>query len=151
MLPNSVLRQHLFIILLELGLRKVKVKALSCARLFATPWTIAHQTPLSMEFSRQEYWSGLPFPSPIYMYTYTYTQTHTHTLIPQLLYSFIFQWTLRLLPYLSCCKQSAMHIGVCLSSWITTWLKNRQKNWTDIFPKRKCRWPTGTWKDAQRH
>ena len=31
---------------------------------FTTPWTAAHQTPLSMEFSRQEYWSGLPFPSP---------------------------------------------------------------------------------------
>ena len=30
----------------------------------ATPWTITHQVPLSMEFSRQEYWSGLPFPSP---------------------------------------------------------------------------------------
>ena len=30
----------------------------------ATPWTIARQPPLSMEFSRQEYWSGLPFPSP---------------------------------------------------------------------------------------
>ena len=29
-----------------------------------TPWTVAHQTPLSMEFSRQEYWSGWPFPSP---------------------------------------------------------------------------------------
>ena len=33
-------------------------------RLFATPWTAAHQAPLSMGFSRQEYWSGLPFPSP---------------------------------------------------------------------------------------
>ena len=33
-------------------------------RLYATPWTVAHQVPLSMEFSRQEYWSGLPFPSP---------------------------------------------------------------------------------------
>jgi len=31
---------------------------------FATPWTVAHQAPLSMEFPRQEYWSGLPFPSP---------------------------------------------------------------------------------------
>ena len=30
----------------------------------ATPWTVAHQTPLSMGFSRQEYWSGLPFPTP---------------------------------------------------------------------------------------
>ena len=31
---------------------------------FATPWTIARKAPLSMEFPRQEYWSGLPFPSP---------------------------------------------------------------------------------------
>ena len=36
----------------------------SRVRLFATPWTVAHQAPPSMEFSRQEYWSGLPFPSP---------------------------------------------------------------------------------------
>ena len=43
---------------------KVKVKSLSHVQLFATPWTIAHQAPQSMEFSRQEYWSGLPFPSP---------------------------------------------------------------------------------------
>ena len=41
-----------------------KVKSLSCVRLFATPWTIAYQTPPSMGFSRQEYWSGLPFPPP---------------------------------------------------------------------------------------
>ena len=33
-------------------------------QLFATLWTVAHQAPLSMGFSRQEYWSGLPFPSP---------------------------------------------------------------------------------------
>ena len=37
---------------------------LSCVQLFATPRTVAHQAPLSMEFSRQEYSSGLPFPSP---------------------------------------------------------------------------------------
>ena len=43
---------------------KVKVKSLSRVQLFATPWTVAHQAPPSMEFSRQEYWSGLPFPSP---------------------------------------------------------------------------------------
>ena len=43
---------------------KVKVKSLSRVRLFATPWTITYQAPLSMGFSRQEYWSGLPFPSP---------------------------------------------------------------------------------------
>ena len=35
-----------------------------CVRLFATPWTVAYQAPPSMGFSRQEYWSGLPFPSP---------------------------------------------------------------------------------------
>ena len=43
---------------------KVKVKSLNRVRLFATLWTVAHQAPLSMGFSRQEYWSGLPFPSP---------------------------------------------------------------------------------------
>ena len=42
----------------------LKVKSLSRVRLFATPWTVAHQAPLSMGFSRQEYWNGLPFPSP---------------------------------------------------------------------------------------
>ena len=44
--------------------RKWKCQSLSHVLLFATPWTIAHQVPLSMEFSRQEYWRGLPFPSP---------------------------------------------------------------------------------------
>ena len=43
---------------------KEEVKWLSRVRLFATPWTVAYKAPLSMEFSRQEYWSGLPFPSP---------------------------------------------------------------------------------------
>ena len=43
---------------------KVKVKSLSRVRLFATPWTVAHQAPPSMGFSMQEYWNGLPFPSP---------------------------------------------------------------------------------------
>ena len=40
------------------------MKPLSCVRLFGTPWTVAQQASLSMGFSRQEYWSGLPFPSP---------------------------------------------------------------------------------------
>ena len=43
---------------------KLKVKSLSRVRLFATPWTVAYQGLLSMGFSRQEYWSGLPFLSP---------------------------------------------------------------------------------------
>ena len=42
----------------------MKVKSLSCVRLCVTPWTAAHQAPLSMGFSRQEYWSGLPCPPP---------------------------------------------------------------------------------------
>ena len=41
-----------------------EVKSLSRVRLFVTPWTVAYQDPQSMGFSRQEYWSGLPFPSP---------------------------------------------------------------------------------------
>ena len=40
------------------------VSVLSRVQLFATPWTVAHQAPLSVGFPRQEYWSGLPFPPP---------------------------------------------------------------------------------------
>ena len=46
------------------GRWKVKVKSLSHARLFTTPWTAAYQAPPSVGFSRQEYWSGVPLPSP---------------------------------------------------------------------------------------
>ena len=53
-----------FIVQLSHPYMKVKVKSLSRVRLFATPWTVAYQAPPSMGFSRQEYWSGLPFPSP---------------------------------------------------------------------------------------
>ena len=45
-------------------MQKQESKLLSCVQLFATPWTVAYQVPPSMGFSRQEYWSGLPFPSP---------------------------------------------------------------------------------------
>ena len=41
-----------------------EVKSLSRVRLFVSPWTVAHQAPPSMGFSRQEYWSGVPLPSP---------------------------------------------------------------------------------------
>ena len=47
-----------------LGTERKKVKLLSRVQLFETPWTVACQTALSMEFFRQGYWSGLPFPSP---------------------------------------------------------------------------------------
>ena len=45
-------------------LERKKVQLFSRVRFFVTLWTVAYQAPLSMEFSRQEYWSGLPFPSP---------------------------------------------------------------------------------------
>ena len=53
-----------YLVALFLLLKNSKVNSLSHVRLFATPWTVAYKAPLSMEFSRQEYRSGLPFPSP---------------------------------------------------------------------------------------
>ena len=47
---------------------KSESESLSHVQLFATPWTAAHQAPLSMGFSRQEYWSGVPLPSPSDLY-----------------------------------------------------------------------------------
>ena len=46
----------------------MKVKLLSRVRLFETPWTVAHQGPPPVGFSRQQYWRGLPFPSPEDLY-----------------------------------------------------------------------------------
>ena len=48
----------------EVRSMKYEVKSLSRVRLIATPWTVAHQAPLSMGFSMKEYWSGLPCPPP---------------------------------------------------------------------------------------
>ena len=75
---------------------------LSHVWLFATPWTISHQTPLSIGFSRQEYWSGLPFPSPgdlpcsplqrfVLCVTHTshYTLKHNNMLLLGLHYNFL--------------------------------------------------------------
>ena len=59
--------KDLFLVLVLEGLMKVKVKLLSLVPLFATPWSVVYQAPLSMGFSRQGYWSGLPFPSPGYL------------------------------------------------------------------------------------
>ena len=49
----------------DLSLFLLCVSHLSCIQLFATPWTVAHQAPLSVGFSRQEYWSGLPCSPPV--------------------------------------------------------------------------------------
>ena len=56
-LPPSPLLSHCLLLLLS---------RFSRVRLCATPWTAAHQAPPSLGFSRQEHWSGLPFPSPVH-------------------------------------------------------------------------------------
>ena len=65
-LKNKI--KNIYTILLEAKKKKVSIHAhtypLSHVQLFETPWTLACQAPLSMEFSRHEYWNGLKFPSP---------------------------------------------------------------------------------------
>ena len=64
---KSVSPRHLFFCFFSIQIyNTVCVHALlfNCVQFFATPWTVALQAPLVMEFSRQEYWSGLPFPTP---------------------------------------------------------------------------------------
>ena len=56
-LAQALLYLNLYIII-------ILISSLNRVQLFATPWTVAHEAPPSVEFSRQEYWSGLPFPSP---------------------------------------------------------------------------------------
>ena len=58
--PSVCLEMLLLLLLLLL------LSRFSCVRLCATPYTAAHQAPPSLEFSRQEHWSGLPFPSPMH-------------------------------------------------------------------------------------
>ena len=65
------LHMHLFILTVGkfvVHCSKRREISLSCVQLFATLWTVAYQVPLSMGFSRQEFWSGLPFPSPTLFY-----------------------------------------------------------------------------------
>ena len=66
---NLLIRETFATCVMDLGLiqqiyRSEEVKSLSRVQLFATLWTAAYKAPLSMEFSRQEYWNGLPFPPP---------------------------------------------------------------------------------------
>ena len=58
----------------------MKVKSLSCVRLLATPWSVAHQDPPSMGFSRQESWSGVPSPSLMYIYVWILLFSQPHGL-----------------------------------------------------------------------
>ena len=59
----NVLRKYLFNLQYLMDIIYVVVQSLNHIRSFGTPWTIAHQASLSMEFSWQEYWNGLSFPS----------------------------------------------------------------------------------------
>ena len=67
-IPNATLKAYNQLILVQQGVNNqlllLLLKRFSCVRLFATPWTVANQAPLSMAYSRQGYWSGLPCPSP---------------------------------------------------------------------------------------
>ena len=67
---------------------KVKVKSLSRVQLFTTPWTAAYQAPLSMGFSRQEYWSGVPLPSPVCASSHGITPLHESFTVDQKLLTF---------------------------------------------------------------
>ena len=64
MSSESGLLQFCSVTLMVYFSKPVGVQLLSCVHLFVIPWTVACQDPLSMGFSRQEYWSGLSFPSP---------------------------------------------------------------------------------------
>ena len=64
----GILIRHIIILQRSRHVHCEVVKSLSHVQLFVTLWTVARQATLSMKFSRQEYWSGLPFPSPISLY-----------------------------------------------------------------------------------
>ena len=103
-------KKSMFILKLELYLAFVAVCVLSPVWVFATPWTVAHQAPLSMGFPRQEYWSGLPFPSFAISLPFSFTkgsswprdQTHISCVScigRQILYHWV-TWEAPIQPYL---------------------------------------------------
>ena len=93
-----------------------KWKSLSCIRLFATPWTVACQAPLSMEFSRPEYRSGLPFPS-----LEGSSQPRDQTQVSRVAGRFFTVWATR-----ECCKDisiiNEIYCGYTASSWKYSYL-----------------------------
>ena len=89
---------------------KVKVKSLSRVWLLATPWTAAYQAPLPMEFSRQEYWSGVPLPSrpqTLSLFKFLFSLTSTDNLISCLTKNWTGATTLTNL-------QAYLHLHPCL-------------------------------------
>ena len=122
----------LFVFFIIAILVSMKVKSLSRVRLLATPWTAAHQAPLSMGFSRQEYWSGLPLPSlsiceEVSNYGLTYISlmnNHVKHLFMCLLAILYLLWEKMFIPFLCpshyfiflllCCKSSSYVMGINL-------------------------------------
>ena len=90
----------------------------SHVQLFATPWTVACQASLSMGFSRQEHWSGLPCPPPRYVYTHLKTYTHT-VWICMCLYTlciYMYYWYICMCRYRYPCVHTHTHFS-CSLSW----------------------------------
>ena len=98
---------------------KVKVKSLSRVRLLATPWTAAYQAPPSMEFSRQEYWSGVPSPSLSLVFRCPGISKHCKALC-------IYIWPLLICKsreesFVKLCFQKDVHLSI--RKWPWTFLK----------------------------
>ena len=112
---------------------KVKVKSLSHVQLLATPWTVAYQAPASMGFSRQEYWSGLPFPSPSGLpgphHLPKFAQVHVHCIGDAI------QLSHSLMPSSPSALDLSQHEGLFSeSSVLTRWPKYRVSASVSVLP-----------------
>ena len=94
------------------GLFWCRICSVAQSCLFVTPWTVAHQAPLSMRFSSQEYWSGLPFPSPGWC---RMDNSNWHVVSFQLICISPF-----LLPFLAGCSLQTERGTQLLLSWTAT-------------------------------
>ena len=102
-------------------------QSLSRVRLFVTPWTVAHQAPLSMGFSRQEYWSGLSCPPPGDLPD---PRTEPESLMSPALAGRLFTtsatWEAPKLPY-CCCKRTTQQIFIEFLKYVSIVLGGRTK------------------------
>ena len=87
-----------------------EVKSLSRVRVFAIPWTVVYQASLSMGFSRQEYWSGVPLPSPTMEY---YSAIKRNEIMP-----FAATWTDLEIIILKEVSQTKTNVMLLLICWI---------------------------------
>ena len=123
---------------------RVKMKLLSCVWLFVTSWTVAYQAPPSMGFSRQEYWSGLPFPSPGNL-----PQTRDWTRVSHIVGRHFTVWATREVPNYTIegSKREAMnvyhrilgnHFNDKYVGYVNVWgLQIKYSNWTGQRPHQR--------------